>query len=239
MITVIAPHARPEFSANLLANFQRQQGVDAQLVVVQNGAASKVSWPAGVTVLASVAHQSDAMNAGLTWLRTHGNGRWARFDDDDYYGPSYLADTERALNAHEVVGKTWGFVLFDEGLYRFDGVENGSSDKLTGGTLAARTADVLLFRRQIGEDLQWCRDLRARGVDVWAGSHRGYCYDRRSARNGAPRIITSGPVVTRWGFGGTAEYHGAVLPTYVDSPGEPRRIVGKPTDEELVEEMSR
>lgn len=238
MITVIVPHARPEFSRNILANIGRQRGVEARLLVVANGSAiGAIRSDERCTVITSEAHQSTAMNTGLDWLRAAGDGAWARFDDDDFYGPDYLAETVEALRAHPVVGKTWGFVLFDEGLFRFGGAEGGPSDCLTGGTLAAATANVEPFQRKLGEDLQWCRDMRASGVEVWATTHRNYCYDRRTERGGAPRLINSKPVATRWGFGGAAEFHGLVPPEYVNAPAPPQKLVAAPSESELFVEM--
>lgn len=240
MITVIVPHARPEFTENLLTNFRRQRGVDARMLVVANGPAAVVpfSMGPGVTVIRSPNHQSDAMNAGLDWLRSNGDGAWARFDDDDYYGPEYLSEVVDELRAHPVVGKTWGFVLFDDGLYRFYGLESGPAEGLTGGTHAANTAQVEPYRRMVGEDLQWCRDMQARGVAVWATSHRGYCYDRRSNRRGAPRIITTGPAATRWGFGASL-FYGPLSMTAVDAPElRPLCARDRPTDAELMAELT-
>ncbi len=235
MITVIAPHARPGFTANLLANFRRQRGVEARLLVVENGEANwSVEQSSGVTVIASGAHQATAMNAGLEWLRAYGDGAWARFDDDDWYSPDYLAHVEREITAHEVVGKTWGFVMFDDGLYRFGQTEHGAVETCTGGTLAARTADVAPFLQQPDDDVHWCRDMRERGATIWAGAHQGYCYDRRT--RSAPRVIDTGPLVTRWGFG-DAEYHGRVPIEFVDSPRAPLRAAPRPTTEEVFNEM--
>lgn len=234
MITVIAPHARSEFSENLLANFRRQRGVEAQLLVVENGSAVGAVSADEATVICSDAHQADAMNAGLAWLRANGGSPWARFDDDDHYSPDYLAEVERDLTTHEIVGKTWGFVMFDDGLYRFGQVEHGPAETCTGGTLAARTADVAPFLRQPDDDVHWCRDMRASGATIWAGAHRGYCYDRRS--RSAPRVIATSPLVTRWGFG-DAEYHGRVPVEFVDAPRAPLRAAPRPTTEEIFTEM--
>ncbi len=237
MITVIAPHARPQFAANLLTNFRRQVGLHCQLIVVENGDASS-PWPADVTVLRSGPHQSTAMNAGLAWLRTHGGGgAWARMDDDDYYGPDYLLSTSLELQCHPVVGKTWGFVLFDDGLFRFAGIESAPATNLTGGSLAATSPFLPAFSLAPDDDIRWCRELQASGVPLWASTHRHYCYDRRSARHGAPRVITTGPLTTRWAFG-AAEFHGLVAPSYVDAPAAPLRLVPPPSDDELVAELS-
>lgn len=238
MIFVIAPHARPVYAENLLANFRRQR-VSARLIVVENGPAIGQTWPADVVVLRSDSHQADAMNTGLSWLCENGRGSWARFDDDDYYGPDYLARVAVELERHAVVGQTWGFVMFDDGLYRFRGVENDCANCLAGGTLAAITPKVVLFQRQPDDDVRWCRDMRARGARLWATPHRGYCYDRSSSRRGgAPRVITTGPVVTRWGFRGAAEYHGEVLLAYVDCPEPPLRIVEEPSGDEIAAELA-
>lgn len=234
MITIIAPHARPEFASNLLANFRRQRKVNARLVVVENGPASS-RWPCDVVVLRSGYHQADAMNVGLKWLRTEGDGSWARFDDDDYYGPAYLSETTSALRKHHIVGKTWGFVLFDDGMFRFTGVENQRADLLTGGTLASATAFVPPFKRYPDDDVRWCQDARLRGFKLWATSHRNYCYDRRSRTS--QRVIDTPPLATRWGFG-PAEFHGRVTPKFVDHPRAPIGACGVPTDDELVAEAS-
>jgi hypothetical protein len=236
MITVIAPHARPEFSANLLANFRRQRGVEAQLLVVENGEAVGAVAAEDASVICSASHQADAMNAGLAWLRANGGGAWARWDDDDRYSPDYLAEVERELVTHEVVGKTWGFVLFDDGLYRFGGIENGHAEMLAGGTLAARTADVAPFKRFNDDDVHWCRDMRASGVELWAGPHQGYCYNRATRQS--PRAIEGGPAVTRFSFGPSL-FYGPQPMSAVDRPGiEPLCSVPPPSDDELVAELS-
>lgn len=233
MITVIAPHARPEFSANLLANFRRQRGVDARLLVVENGAAwGTTQTGEGVEVTWSGSHQADAMNTGLAWLIANGGGPWARFDDDDWYSPDYLSETLALLGRAEVVGKPWGFVMLDDGLYRFSGGKH-----FTGGTLAARSPAVLQFERRPDDDLDWCKRMRANGAEMLAGEPWGYCYDRRT--RAAPRVIPGGPAVTRFAFG-VADYYGPLPIEAVDDKSiSPRRIAWKPTDEELVTEMTR
>jgi hypothetical protein len=232
MLTVIVPHARPEFSANLLANFARQRGVDARLLVVENGEAVGALSSNEATIIRSDDHQSDAMNTGLAWMRARGGGAWARFDDDDYYGPDYLAAVEASLGGDEVTvsGMPWRFVMFDDGLYQFMG-----SGEFTGGTLAASTAEVEPFPRMVGEDLEWCRIMRELGARLVQREPWGYCYDRTTRL--APRIIGVGPVVIRRAFG-PSHFYGPHALSAVDSPElQPLCSKPMPTNEELMAEL--
>ncbi len=249
MITVIAPHARPEFTANLLANFRRQRGAEARLVVVENGAAVGAVSADDATVICSSEHQADAMNAGLMWLRANGGGPWARFDDDDHYGPDYLTGVVSSLAGGGVVvsGMPFRFVMFDEGLHLFQGDGSGgyygaaSSDpcgsfNFTGGTLAASTADVAPFEQFRDDDMRWCGAMRKRGARFVEREPWGYCYDRRTRP--APRVIAGGSAVTRFSFGASL-FYGPLDVSAVDRPCiEPLCAKPEPSDDELVAELS-
>lgn len=238
MLTVIVPHGRREFSTSLLANFQRQRGVEAQLLVVENGDAIGSVSSSDATVICSGAHQSDAMNAGLEWLRAHGGGAWARFDDDDYYGPDYLAAVERSLD-HGVTGLSpivvvsgmpWRFVMLDDGLHKFQG-----AGEFTGGTHACNVANVPLFPRRDGEDLEWCKLMRERGAQLVQREPWGYCYDRTT--RAARRCIWGGPVVTRRAFGPSL-YYGPHAMSAVDYPDlAPLCTMPVPSDEQVAAEF--
>jgi hypothetical protein len=243
MITVIAPHARPEFAANLLANSVRQK-VKHHLVVVENGAAlGSFAAREGVTVVSSaVAHQAAARNAGLTWLRANGGGAWAMFDDDDYYGADYLSDVEHALSSSGAVavGKPWSFVMFDDGLWRFSkGKEHCWADSfsLTGGSLAGASTDVVEFPTRPDDDVGWCAAMRARGARLWSGSPFHYCYDRRGNRR--DRAIPGAQVIIRFGFG-AADFYGQQPFEACSREGLlPLRHVPAPTDLEVFEALAR
>lgn len=233
MLTVIAPHARPEFSANLLANFRRQRGIEARLLVVENGAAEgECPRLEGVRFTRSGPHQSDALNAGLDWLRERGGGAWARFDDDDHYAPDYLASVERSLVGDGVVvsGTPWRFVMLDDGLHQFQG-----DGEFTGGTHAANTVDVAPFPHRDGEDLEWCRTMRERGARLVEREPWGYCYDRTTRL--ARRVVWGGSVVTRRAFGRSL-FYGPHAMSAVDYPGlEPICSMPMPSDEEVAAEF--
>lgn len=231
MITVIAPHARPEFSDNLLQNFRRQLGVHARLVVVSNGL-GKITWPKDVCVLRSDRHQAKAMNLGLDWLRKNGNNNWARFDDDDYYGPNYLSVVEKSLAGSSTIisGMPWRFVMLDDGLHKFH-----CSGDFTGGSLAASTADVIDFPVYSDDDLRWCRGMRKNGATLIERNAHGYCYDRRT-RN-SERVIPGGTAVTRFGFG-KSSFYGNVEISEVDNESiVPITELSEPTDDEILTEL--
>lgn len=241
MITVIVPHARPEHSTNLLANFRRQ-AVECRLVVVENGdALCATAWPHDVVRLLSEPHQADARNAGLTWLRAQGGGAWAMMDDDDYYSPGYLGDVEATLlrTRADVVGKRWSFVMYDDGLYRFSvdrGCEWAESYNLTGGSLAAHSADVADFPRRRDDDLGWCEAMRERGARLWAGSPWHYGYDRRGS---GERVIRGSQVITRRAFG-DADYYGPLpIEAVGDTTIRPLRHVPMPSDAEIFEALGQ
>lgn len=239
MITVIVPHARPEFTENLLANFRRQRGVDAQLVVVENGdAVGSLEFGVHGTILVSDEHQADAMNVGLEWLRLGGGGPWARFDDDDYYGPDYLAAVERSFDQSQeldgagvvVSGMPWRFVMLDDGLHQFTG-----TGPFTGGSLAASSADVVPFERFRDDDLRWHKAMHKRGVLFVERKPWGYCYDRRTRL--ASRVVLGGSVVTRFSFGSSL-FYGPVPINSVDDTGlKVRARLGAPSDAEVFEAM--
>ncbi len=171
------------------------------------------------------------MNVGLAWLRDHGDGPWARFDDDDYYSAHYLFGVERQLAEHpdvNVVGKPWGFVAHDEGLFRFSPVTTA----FTGGTLAASSADVLPFQRRQDDDVDWTQCMRDRGARLLVGDPWGYCYDRRS--RASERVISGGLFESRFAWG-TCEFFGQLPPSAIENFPflSPIKILLAPTKEEI------
>lgn len=234
MISVIAPHCRPWFAQNLLSNWKRQKTA-SRLIVIENGDAIG-TFPSvdGVTVIASEPHQATATNTGLAWLRTEGGGGpWARFDDDDYYGPEYLSETVSCLSLADATGKPWSFVMFDDGLWRFSVGRNSqrATFGLTGGTLAATSPFVPDFPKTISDDLDWCRLMRDRGASLWSSSAWNYCYDRRKIAG--TRVLSGPQTIIRRSFG-DADYYGRMpLSSVDDNTIQPLRHISSPSDDEV------
>lgn len=188
-LAVICPMGRDNAKA-LQANVRRQSFQDFQLVVAENGPGRGSCYTAGLVahVVQSEHHQSHAKNAALAKARCLGATHWATFDDDDYYGPGYLAELVAAFEAgHRVVGKCAHFTRLASGnvIYSSGDVEDDLSNTeatgLQGPTLAAEFWDGMpLFQDtgRYGEDARWLRDVTALGVPMWTTSPFHFCYQR-------------------------------------------------------------
>lgn len=240
MIHVIAPVCRPELFDRLLANFARQT-VPARLVVIENGPAVGM-FPRhdDIVVLRSgVQHHAAAKNVALDYLRGQGAGAWTTFDDDDYYGPSYLNEFRDLLEltGADAVGKLRSFIAFDDGLYRFNNerCDQWTEGTINGGAIGAATPNVPDFEVVTNDDFVWCNTMRGLGRRLWASSCWGYCYDRRSTHRHA---WNARPVQVRRALRGTAEYFGRLPDSAVDDKTlVPIRLVPEPSDREVLNDM--
>jgi glycosyltransferase involved in cell wall biosynthesis len=181
-ITVIVPFSRPSQVGHVVACFARQRYQDKRLVVVENGAAvGQWTLPADAVLTAS-SGPAEARNVGLDYVRQHGGGGFAMFDDDDYYGPGYLEEVAQALcKGADVVGKAALFVRVQAGLRAvLGGPEHMWCRSLFPGCTLAGWADTACEfpDRRVGEDSAWLLAMIAQGAQMWAGSRFGFCYDR-------------------------------------------------------------
>jgi hypothetical protein len=166
VITIIVPLYRPRAAARVWRCFCRQSHERRRLVIVENGPAVGACARFGIrpdALLRSTTHKVAALNTGLHWLRKHGGGPWAIWDDDDYYGPGYLAEMSVALRTADIVGKPSLFVRRSDGslwLFRREGQPLGHS---FGGH-----SDCIDFTDcgRWGEDDRWLNDMLAVGAKL-------------------------------------------------------------------------
>lgn len=181
---VICPYSKPEYRDNLVAALNRQTYRDFTPVIVENGpAVGTFPQLEGAVVLQSGAHQSLAKNVALQWIRDQGDASWSCFDCDDYYGKDYLTSQLKALEGADLVGKSFGnmmYVSYEDGLYiNCPGtLEQGKS--LTGGAMTCRTAVVPDFPIvPVGEDGHWSWEMISlRQAKLVHTGPRHYCYNR-------------------------------------------------------------
>lgn len=119
---VIVPFHDPKWLGNTEANLARQT-VQARVVFVTNGKAAGFESARWQTMPSGNSH-AEAVNAGVAWARVSWRdfSHAVLFDSDDYYGPHYLEQTLRHLEAADFVGKRAVYTKFTDepGIYRFE-----------------------------------------------------------------------------------------------------------------------
>jgi len=182
---VICPYSKPEYRDNLVESLTRQSFRDFTAIVVENGpAVGTFPQLPGTVVLQSEAHQSHAKNLALRWIRDHhGDGAWSCFDCDDYYGQDYLKSQIEALVHGDVVGKSFGnmmYISYEDGLYLHCMGALDRNKSLTGGAMTCRTARVPDFPIvPVGEDGHWSWEMQTKHkARVYPTGPRHYCYNR-------------------------------------------------------------
>jgi len=180
---ILAPLHRPEDAVNLAANIERQS-IRADVIVVENGPGIDSYKGRGKVLRIDSKGVGAARNACIEAAREDGQKCFFFFffDADDYYGPDYVRGCLNFLirNPVSAAGRSQGWTILSDGLYRFDHVETILP---SGGTLMGVLADALPFPEDvvIGEDHAWWQAMIAAGKSVaLTGDQRDYCYIRHS-----------------------------------------------------------
>ena len=199
-VAVICVTNRPQYVGNIVENVMRQQSMPEHVAVVVNLDEPDADLPAvdarlgeirraGVDVVLSWRPAAKSLGFCLNVTMAATDARFvAKFDDDDRYGPHYLAD---ALRAHSyagagIVGKHTTYVRLDETdetILRFPGHEFTYTSTLAGPSLVIdrERAGGLWFRDiSLGEDRAIITDCNRRGVATFAADRFNFLY-RRSA----------------------------------------------------------
>ncbi|EOC99965.1 glycosyltransferase [Caldisalinibacter kiritimatiensis] len=110
----------------------------------------------------------------------------AKFDDDDYYAPKYLSDSLKAFNYTDadVIGKSTSYVYFkkDKTLaIRNPKKENRYVFRVEGPTLIIKKEvfDKVKFAdKNLGEDVQFCKDCYKNGIKIYSHNRFNHVYIR-------------------------------------------------------------
>lgn len=110
----------------------------------------------------------------------------AKIDDDDYYGPYYMADSIRQLelSGADVTGKDAIFVYSqtdDATFIRMSHKHNRFVFSVAGGTIVTRTStarDVGFISENLGEDQDFLTRIFDRGMRLYASSPFGFALNR-------------------------------------------------------------
>lgn len=127
-------------------------------------------------------------NRGMALAKSR-NIRFVSFwDDDDFYGPGMLKEQLANWEPGRIVGKTFGFVAFNEGVVYFPLPKNTPTQHLLiGGSIFGDVGEMPDWTDMpVGEDGKFAADCRAKGLETYTLSGKHFVYSRL----GAPRDHT-------------------------------------------------
>lgn len=230
---VVAAVSRPERVEKIVALFAVQTFQDAELVLCLNGKARDANPSAGTKLACEGGTPARPRNAGLAYLRERGAGIVAFWDDDDYYGPGYLAELAGALEGkpRRVVGKHVRFVRYPDGLYYC----LAAQENFLGGTMGGWVESLPpIPDLPAHEDHEWCELMRREGFELSSLGARHYVYNRlpglhawKSTKTQA--LHTYGPAL----------YFGEAADSIVDGPlsNHSAEFVASPTLDDVTAEL--
>ena len=184
-VSVVCVSRRPHLIGRLFTNFARQNNVSAQLILCGHG----VRFPDLKSSFSNVNFKifefsedfklGEILNYGIDVAESAVVCKW---DDDDYYGRSFLAEAVNCLleGKGDLVGKaSWYAWLEGEKkmFLKYPGWDNRDVDYLAGGTLAAFKNDLLRIQfpaLNLGEDQHLVKSFIKSGRKVWSSSQFNY-----------------------------------------------------------------
>ena len=164
MISIITSTTRDRCIENVFENYMRQDWKEKELIIILNNddMYSEIWFKMArkhenvfVYRIEEEATLGDCLNFGIEKARYD---YIAKFDDDDYYGPSYLSQSMEAFSISDeigVVGKNSYYFYFteDKQLYQPTTDEPGFCDHVSGATL--------FFKREVWEKVKFRKRNRA------------------------------------------------------------------------------
>lgn len=192
-VTVIACTNRRSYIHNLFHNFLRQTHSVKEMIVVVNHNAiplapyrKKAARHPNIHIFRLPEHFT--LGACLNFAaRKAKHDIIAKFDDDDYYAPRYLANSLAALRRTkaDVLGKRAHYMYLNGSntlILRFPHAELKPAAKLPGATLVIKKKvfnQVLFPHQNVGEDDLFCVRSKRKGFKVYSGDKYHFAAVRR------------------------------------------------------------
>ncbi|SFE08643.1 Glycosyl transferase family 2 [Bacillus sp. OV194] len=201
MVSVITCTIRDNCMEEVFLNFDRQQDVEKELIIILNKDnmdaekwKERAADSSNISIyqLPSDTTLGECLNFGVEKAKF---SHIAKFDDDDYYSPYYLLDSLQSLRNSQasVVGKTSIFMYFkDQSLLtefnpnKFGGAvakneETYNNHLLMGGTLVFKKEvfnTVKFSSTNIAEDSAFCKSCIENGIPLYSATKDNYVYLR-------------------------------------------------------------
>lgn len=195
-VSIIACTNKTGMMDNIFANYKNQNWDKKELIIILNKDSLNLGeWQKRAKASKSVSvyqlPQRTSLGACLNFGVAKAKYNFvAKFDDDDYYGPSYLTEAMKAFartNA-DIVGKRTAFmylVRLKQLRLRFPRNEKRWVTFVLGGTIMAKKAvfkKVVFPNQSLGEDIQFLARARKKGFRIYSTSRYNYTYLRRGDR---------------------------------------------------------
>ena len=197
-VAVVCVSNRPQYIGNIVDNVMRQTSLPEHVAVVVNLDEADADLAAvdarldevrraGIDVVLSWRPAAKSLGFCLNVTMAATDARFvAKFDDDDRYGPHFLADSLRAHSyaGAGIVGKHTTYARLedtDDTILRFPGNEFIYTATLAGPTLVIdrERAGGLWFRDiSLGEDRAIITDCNKRGIPTFAADRFNFVYRR-------------------------------------------------------------
>lgn len=213
--SAVVPTSRSHEIDNILANLGRQQDVDVELVLVMHGFTlpeedlRRRAREAGVDNLVVVeADQSLTLGAIMNLGVDAASGRYvAKMDDDNYYGPQFLADLvdSFAYSGAGIVGKWCHYVWLTSSravVLRFPQHEHRFTDRVQGGAMLFEGDVVRELRfgdlpRRVDSDI--LDRAKAEGIGIYSGDRYNFVSVRGADRHSHTWTVPDGVFLTETG----------------------------------------
>lgn len=195
-VSVVVSTIRPHLTGRLLQILGSQMEVELEVVLLTHGfevptpELDRMRKEAGLENLVMLSAGRDfSLGSCLNkCVDAAGGAVITKMDDDDYYGPYYLADQLNALSysGAQVVGKQAHY-MFLEGhnatVLRFPEKEHTFTHLVMGPTIMGGRdifTDTPFIDVSIGEDSEFLRSIREQGGLIYAADRFNYCQYRGS-----------------------------------------------------------
>lgn len=196
-VSVIVSTNKQGFMQNILCNFNRQRWANKELIIVLNNDLLNIEeWNKQVEDNDSISiyqlPESDSLGACLTFAVSKAKNDYiAKFDDDDYYAPCYLAEAMRVLRQTDadLVGKrSYYMYMIDSKLLmlRHPSREHRWSPRIGGGTIVGKKTvfqTVPFVNQKVGTAFRFVKDCHKKGFRIYSTSRFNYTYLRRDSKN--------------------------------------------------------
>jgi glycosyltransferase involved in cell wall biosynthesis len=201
VVSIITCTIREDSIDNVFKNYQQQTYQDKEMIIILNKDSIDIdrwikkarNYPnVQVYQLHEKAALGDCLNFGV--MKSNYD-IIAKFDDDDYYGPEYIASSMEAFKDKSVsiIGKSSCYIYFknNKALIHVPGAENSFTDTVAGATLMFRK-EVFYYVRfekvNRAEDYFFIDQAKKAGFTIYATSRNHFAVIRHDAEKHSWKI---------------------------------------------------